>query len=234
MSRSQVLHRLQTLDSETEVIIQRLRAIEASLVESDELQTIRQQVARLESELARWRARQKDLDLEVRSLTEKIVTEEKQLYSGRVTNPKQLSHLQEEVASLKRRKNEVEDYLLEAMVTVDETQEKLAIQQEHMVVIGGAWEQEQAALRKEKENLQGRLEILKAERANLSQTIPPADLALYGDLRRRKGGRAVALLQGDICQGCGVTLPTSEVQQARSGRTLSLCSSCGRILHVTS
>ena len=58
------------------------------------------------------------------------------------------------------------------------------------------------------------------------------DLALYEDLRHRRGGRAVAVLTGELCQGCGVTLPTNQAQQARQGEALPLCSSCERILYA--
>jgi len=55
---------------------------------------------------------------------------------------------------------------------------------------------------------------------------------LYEDLRLRRAGRAVALLEGELCLGCRVTLPTSKAQQARQREDLTLCSSCERILYV--
>jgi len=51
-------------------------------------------------------------------------------------------------------------------------------------------------------------------------------------LRLRRAGRAVALLEGELCLGCRVTLPTSKAQQARQREDLTLCSSCERILYV--
>jgi predicted nucleic acid-binding Zn-ribbon protein len=234
MSQSQILYRLQTMDAETAEAIQRTQAVEADLGESAALLVARQKVAQLEGELARWRAAQKDLDLEVRELTEKVGRDEKRLYSGRVTNPKELAGLQEGVAALKRRRGAVEDKLLEAMLMVDETQEELIAHQENLIGIEGAWRKEQQALTGELSNLRARLEKLKSDRAGTAQMIPADTLALYEELRCRKGGRAVVLLKDGSCQGCGVSIPTSQTQQVRSGRSLVFCGSCGRILHADS
>ncbi|MGH2519901.1 MAG: C4-type zinc ribbon domain-containing protein, partial [Chloroflexota bacterium] len=57
-------------------------------------------------------------------------------------------------------------------------------------------------------------------------------LASYERLKPRKGNRAVALVEHNLCQGCGVALPSSEVQHARGAEPPSLCSNCGRMLYV--
>jgi predicted nucleic acid-binding Zn-ribbon protein len=42
----------------------------------------------------------------------------------------------------------------------------------------------------------------------------------------------VAPLKGELCQSHGVTIPTSQTQQARQGEALTLCSRCEHILYV--
>jgi predicted nucleic acid-binding Zn-ribbon protein len=234
MSQSQVLYRLQTIDAESEDVMQQTRSIEADLGESEALLAARQKVAHLEEELTRWRAAQKDLELETRELSEKIGRDEQRLYSGRVTNPKELAGLQEGVAALKRRRGVVEDKLLEAMLMVDDTQEEMVAHQESLIGIEGSWRAEQEALTGELSRLRVRLEKLKSDRAEAARIIPADTLDLYEELRRRKGGRAVVLLKSGTCQGCGVYIPTSQAQQVRSGQSLLFCSSCGRILHAPS
>jgi predicted nucleic acid-binding Zn-ribbon protein len=232
MSQLQDLYRLQTIDTETEEATQRIQAIEAGLGESAGLLAARQKVAGLEVELTRWRTTQKDLELETRELTDKIGQDERRLYSGRVNNPKELAGLQESVAALKRRRSAVEDKQLEAMLMVDETQGELAAQQENLIGTAETWRKEQEKLTGELSGLRARLGKLRSERSELARLISANDLALYEELRRRKGGRAVVLLKGGSCQGCGVSIPTSQVQQVRSNQRLVLCSSCGRILHA--
>jgi predicted nucleic acid-binding Zn-ribbon protein len=232
MSRTQHLYELQQVDLEIESASRRLKEIAASLVESNELKQARKMVVEAKARLAKRRARMKDLDLEVSSLSHKIETDEQRLYSGRVTNPKELASLQDEVASLQRWRDKKEDDLLEMMVAAEEGEAALADAQAILTQVSDAWRAEQGDLANEQAQLQARLGELDEQRESLVAAIGPDDMAIYERLRRRKAGRAVALVKDGICQGCRMNPPTSQVQHARSGTELVFCNNCGRILHV--
>lgn len=232
MNRAQLLYRLQTVDLEISSKRRRLEEVEAGLGESEELRQARRALQQAEDELHRWRTTLHDLELETKSLTAKIGGVEAVLYGGRVTNPKELASLQNEVSYLKRRKSELEDKQLEAMVEVEEREAEVEGKKARLAQIYAEWDHVQERLIEEQNELKERLAHLRKERAQLEKMIGTEDLALYGELCHRKGGLAVALLQGGICQACRVALPTSQVQQARSGNSLSFCSSCQRILYV--
>jgi predicted nucleic acid-binding Zn-ribbon protein len=232
MSRTQHLYELQQVDLEIESASRRLKEIAASLVESNELKQARKMVVEAKARLAKRRARMKDLDLEVSSLSHKIETDEQRLYSGRVTNPKELASLQDEVASLQRWRDKKEDDLLEVMVAAEEGEAALADAQAILTQVSDAWRAEQGDLANEQAQLQARLGELDEQRESLVAAIGPDDMAIYERLRRRKAGRAVALVKDGICQGCRMNPPTSQVQHARSGTELVFCNNCGRILHV--
>ena len=131
MSRSRVLYQLQQTDIELETIARRLAEIDASIGESAALRQARQEVVAAEAELHSRHARATDLDLEVRSLGERIQADEQKLYSGRVTSPKELSSLQDDVASLKRWRNKKEEEQLEAMLAEESAQSRLAAAHHH-------------------------------------------------------------------------------------------------------
>ena len=230
MNRSHLLYRLQTIDLEIGHGQRRLGEVEAGLGESEELRQARRAVQKAEDELSRWRTTLRDLELEARSLTAKITSAEERLYSGRVTNPKELANLQDEVSYLKRRRGELEDRQLEAMVEVEEYEAEVDSKKASLARIGAEWGQTQKRLTEERSELEERLTHLEGERVKMEGMIGPEDLTLYEELRSRKGGQAMALLKGGVCQACRVTLPTSQVQQVRSGDSLSFCSSCQRIL----
>jgi predicted nucleic acid-binding Zn-ribbon protein len=232
MSRTQHLYQLQQVDLEIESASRRLKEIAASLVESNELKQARKMVVEAQARLAKRRARMKDLDLEVSSLSHKIETDEQRLYSGRVTNPKELASLQDEVASLQRWRDKKEDDLLEVMVAAEEGEAALADAQAILTQISETWRAEQGDLADEQAQLQARLRELNEQRESLVAAIGPEDMAIYERLRQRKAGRAVALVKDGICQGCRMNPPTSQVQHARSGTELVFCNNCGRILHV--
>lgn len=232
MNRSHLLYRLQTTDLEIATGKRRLEEVEAGLGESEGLRQARRALQKAEDELNRWRTTLRDLELEVRSLTAKITSVEERLYSGRVTNPKELANLQDEVSHLRRRKSELEDRQLEAMVEVEEHEAEMGSKKADLAQVYAEWSHTQEQLTEERSALEERLAHLQKERADLEKRVGAEDLALYGELCSRKGGRAVALLEGGVCQACRVALPTSQVQQARSGDSLSFCSSCQRILYA--
>ena len=232
MSRSHVLHQLQQTDIELETIARRLAEIDASLGESVALKQARQEVAAAEAELHSSRTRAKDLDLEVRSLGERIQADEQKLYSGRVTSPKELSSLQDDVASLKRWRSKKEEEQLEAMLAEEAAQSRLAAAQAALTAAQSTWEAGQSDLLAERERLGAEQAELQERRAALAEAAGAADLALYEGLRSRKGGRAVAVVRGGLCQACRMTSPLNQVQQAATGNELVFCNNCGRIMHV--
>jgi len=232
MNRSHLLYRLQTIDLEISNGKRRLEEVEAGLGESEELRQAQRALQKAEDELNRWRTTLRDLELETRSLTAKITSVEERLYSGRVTNPKELANLQNEVSYLKRRRGELEDRQLEAMVEVEEHEADVDSKKASLAQVEAEWSDTQKQLTGERSELEERLAHLKNERAEVKGMIGAEDLALYGELCSRKGGRAVALLKGGVCQACRVTLPTSQARQARSGDSLIFCNSCQRILYA--
>jgi predicted nucleic acid-binding Zn-ribbon protein len=231
MSRSANLYALQQIDHETDSHRDRLAVVNESLGETGELQSARQRLKQAQETLSQWRTKQRDQELVLQSLDQKRQASEQRLYGGKIRNPKELSDLQEEVASLGRRRASIEDELLETMVMVEEGEAEEREASESLRRTSGQWERDQAELQVEKETLESRLLELSALRQQRVASIPPVDLKSYEHLRPRKRGVVVAILQGDECQGCMTTVSAARVKEARSD-TLAYCGTCGRILHV--
>ena len=116
-----VLHRLLDLQAE-DTAIKRLEERKAALPEAARLREVTEQLAELtadleiatkqDAEIAHEHGR---LEGEIELLEQKIEREEQRMFAGAVSNPKELSSLQAEVESLKRRKSGLEDQLLEVM-----------------------------------------------------------------------------------------------------------------------
>lgn len=232
MIRTERLYDLQQLDAEIETVSRRLKEIAASLGESTDLKRARKIAGDAQAHLAKCRAHMQNLDLEVNGLGQKIQIEEKELYSGRVTNPKELAGLQEEVASLKRRREKREEDLLEAMVAAEEAEAAVADAQAILTQVSEVWRAGQEKMTEEQTQLQARMAELGARRETSVAAIGPEDVSAYERLRQRKAGRAVAVVKDGICLGCRMNPPSSQVQHARTGSELVFCNNCGRILYV--
>jgi predicted nucleic acid-binding Zn-ribbon protein len=230
MSRVESLYRLQKVDTELDVERRRLQEVEAGLGETDELRQARARLEQAGVAHRRWRATLQDLELKMTTLEDKIKNSERRLYSGTVKNPKELENLQEELVYLRRRKSIEEDTLLEAMIGVEEHEAAWQDAQAHWEIVEAAWTTSQDDLDQEREDLLSRLPELTELRAAREKAVGDVDLETYENLRRRKGGAAVALLKGNLCTSCHVEVPSSVLQLARQGETLVFCGSCGRIL----
>jgi hypothetical protein len=229
MDRGEELYRLQQLDSERDAKQRRLAQIETTLKDDRALRKARQSAEKARERALKWQARQRDLELEIESLASKTSRSEKRLYSGKVKNPKELSDLQAEIASLKRRRQTLEDTLLEAMINREEAETARDEADAHLEDVESSWSTQQSDLRAERETLQQRLGEIEERRAAVVPRLSTGVLANYERVRELKGGQALARIRNDTCSACGVAVPPSVEWKLRQGE-LAHCDSCGRIL----
>jgi predicted nucleic acid-binding Zn-ribbon protein len=203
--------------------------IEAELRDDHELREARRTLETAEKRAQTWYIKQRDLELEIQSLLDKMSRSEKRLYGGKVKNPKELADLQAEIASLKRRRQKLEDMLLEAMIEREEAEEARDEADAALEKTGSMWSTRQADLKAEREEFGQRLESIQQEREAVVPRIEAAAMATYESLREQKGGQAVALVREDVCTGCGVAISPSAEWKLRQGE-MCHCDTCRRIL----
>jgi len=217
----QLAHRIDTLPARAE-----LAKLEDAGAALDRQLT---DVQRRRDELARSQQRLED---EIASLTERANQAEKQLYSGAVSNPRELQALQDDVASIRRRIGQLEDDELEIMELtepVDAERSELAGQRDQLDADA---QRLRAELAESESELAAELGEVRAERAAAAKSVPDELWTEYDELRSRLGGVAIARLAGTTCQGCHLALSAVEVDRIRK---VSLdeavhCEECGRLL----
>jgi predicted nucleic acid-binding Zn-ribbon protein len=229
MSRGRDLYHLQQLDSEWDVRQNRLAEIEAALKDDRALRKAYKSVEEAEKRAQKRYIKQLDLELEIQSLSDKLSRSEKRLYSGKVKNPKELTDLQAEVASLTRRRRQLEDTLLEAMIAREEAEENQDRAQAILEEVTTTWSTRQAELKAEREELEQRLEGIRQERETVMPRIEAGIVAAYESLRKQKGGQGVAAVHDDVCGACGVAISPAVEWKLREGE-LCYCDTCRRIL----
>jgi hypothetical protein len=232
VARTLQLYQLQALDSEIDKINQQLANIAAKLGENAALKDARSRTEQTQQTLRKAHAAMQNLDLEVKSLADKISNQEKRLYSGSILNAKEAANLQEEVASLQRRHSEREERLLEAMLELEEAEEGAKAAQAALTKVEAEWAANQKDLKQAQAELEGKLTEFMERRPAVAGVVDAEALGEYESLRPKKGGRAIVIVKDGVCQGCGMTLSNSRIQHARAGTELTYCSTCGRILYV--
>lgn len=230
VTTARLLYELQQVDLAIEAKQRDLNEVEAQLGESEELRAARARLESVQQRLAQIERTQREQELELQSLADKLKAEENRLYSGRVKNPKELAGLQKEVRYLTRRRDELEEQLLETMVAREELQTQVNQAMHRLQDLEAEWKDQQASLVDAQRRLQEELLRLHEQREALRKRLGQDALDTYNYLRRTKG-IAVAPLEGGLCGGCRVALPTVDLQRAQGG-ALAHCSNCGRILVI--
>ena len=230
MSQLQQLYRLQQIDNEIREKKQRLREVMRLLKDDAELAAARRHKEQTEQALQKVQGRQKELELQLGSVNEEARRSEDRLYSGEVTNPKELSDLQQKIASLGRRRETLEDQILEMMMAVEEAQEVDDAAGERLREAEAEWEARRERLTQEQDKLAEEAGRLLQEREKQVARIDDKMMAAYEDTASRRGGVAVAALVQQVCQACTVRVSATKARAAQAGE-LVYCSSCRRILY---
>jgi len=230
MSIARQLYQLQELDLELEAKERALKQIVGQLGQNQAVVRVRHKLETERQHLEELKRQQRFLEGEVDDIVTKLKTAEDQLYGGKIGNPKELANLQQEVNVLKGKRNQLEDKLLEAMEQVEQSTADVATVTEELKTVETDWQNQQQRLSAEMEQLKTILADLEHKRQLQSAEIDPKAVEFYHELRKQKG-EAVARVEQGVCQGCRISLTTTELQRARGG-SLVQCSSCQRILFL--
>jgi len=230
MNVAKQLYELQELDLEIESQEQALSQVKSQLGESEAVTRIQSQLQSEQQHLEELQRKQRSAEWEIEDISTKLGTAEETLFSGKIKNPKELANLQHEVEVLKAKRNQMEEKALEIMEQVEQSETGAARISSELKTLKAQWQRQQQELSEAAERLKVILTDLRQKRHLLSEEISPQVIELYQGLRKGKG-TAVARVEQGICRGCRISLPTTELQRARSS-DLVKCSSCGRILFL--
>ena len=231
MPAADALYHLQARDLRADGLRRRQRDIQNGLVEPTSVLTVRAAAQAADERVEALQRELRTAEMDRQSLAGKIKNEETRLYSGRVTNVKEMTGIESEIASLRRRLGQLDDRTLETMFQLETAQAEQTAAAERLAHIEERWRAHQERLRGELAAVESELAGLMAEIEAARAGLRASELGVYDDLRRRKGGRAVARVISGRCEGCQVTLPMADIARARQ-LALTYCSQCGRILVV--
>jgi predicted nucleic acid-binding Zn-ribbon protein len=222
---------LQKIDVELDKHRAMLAEVNAKLANNPAVKQAQASLAAAQSALAEARRAAKVLDDENKTLSAHITDAEERLYGGSVRNPRELQDLQNDIDSLKRNRNGLDEKQLAAIEAVEAAEKQEAAARAVLAEAEAARAVEQGDLIRDKGAVDAILEKLGGEREAALISVNPEDLATYDTLRRQKRV-AVGLLVDGTCTACGVAPSSSRIMAARAGGDLVRCGNCGRILYA--
>ena len=199
---------------------------------AETLAKVSTEYASAKDRLARLSEQQRKHEAEIATIDSRRKSEEGRMYSGLIRSEKELEALRHEIGSLKGRKADLEEALLEIMEQVEDLESLVETLKQRHVELTGAVEEMTAARDTAATDIDAELAQRREDRQGALAGIPAEVLEYYDALRERKGGIAVAALQGRTCAGCRLELTQTELEDMRSDAEHSLpkCEQCGRIL----
>ncbi len=230
MSDLSRLSDLQDVDLEILSLSGELAEARRRLADEGELPTIRGQLQRIETALADRSARARSAEREAERLATEAGNLERRLYDGSVTNQREFEALGEQRDFAAAERGRVEDSLLEVMVEIEDLERSAGRHRQAIERLARSREREVAELSARQADLTARIAELESERERRRVGIPAVLMARYDSLRKLRGGRALAPLEGRMCGACRVEQPTGNLSRARAGNGLVECNSCRRIL----
>lgn len=219
------IDRLEHRQAQLPEIAELASLVTSARVLADRLTAIAVEVGDLERE-----QRRADNDVEMVRL--RALKDAELLDSGSITDPKQLTNLQSEIASLARRQSDLEDVELEVLERLDEAQKAQAVLLEQQ----GDLTERIAATTLSRDaafaEISAAKRDLEADRQPLLDQIPADLLALYQKLRTEKEGIGAAPLYRGRCEGCRIELTPVDIARLREAPLdeVMRCEECRRIL----
>ena len=160
---------------------------------------------------------------------EKIKSNESKLFSGTITDPKELTNYQEEIQMFKNSNSKLEDEILEIMEEQDMAKPEVDALKEEMIGLNSIVLRIKNEMDEKLEGLKHNIEGLKKRKEDVVLRIPGDYLKKYNDLKTKKGGIAVSVIKDNFCSACNMEIPSIETERFIDSDEIYKCPICGRM-----
>ncbi len=224
---------VQELDMLADKIVARLEKLNRTQMIDDKLVTAAKMLSKAEGDTIHQDVQVKDLELEAQSLDEKIKACDKRLYGGSVSNPKELSALEKELAALKDKRKRMDDDLLPLIEAATAIQSKKDQVLDATKTLKERRTQTEKVEKKERKLLEGKLKLVRAKREKEAAKVQDkAFLARYESVRRKTKDSAISRVKGGKCETCRVVVASNALHRLVEPGKFDGCENCGRILVI--
>ena len=224
---------------ERDLALDRLRHRRDTLPEREALSTAEARVAELAASIERARSERDDIareetrfEHEAQSLAEQATAAEQKLYSGEIASPRELQALQTDVEQLKRHQRGIEDRQIAAMERREPLDARITALAAELATASADATRASEALAAAETAVDQEAAGERAARDEVVAGITPELVSAYDAARVKANGVGAASLVGNTCQGCHLTIPSTEVERIKKAADgeVSHCDNCGTIL----
>ncbi|TET05857.1 MAG: hypothetical protein E3J83_06545 [Candidatus Atribacteria bacterium] len=173
----------------------------------------------------------KRIELDLTEKSNKIKKHQEDLYGGKISDIKELKQIQKVIANYKEEKDSIEEDVLDLMEEMEDLDKSIGHLNEDLKV-----KEKEFKKRKEEMDLaslviEKNMNSFNIKREEILNKITDHRLLKeYEHLRKEKNGKAIMEVEGSICPGCYLDLPSDAIYQLKKNRKIIICPNCSRIL----
>ena len=232
MNNSFQLFRLQQKDTILDKTDKRLEEIDYQLHHDAEIEQLKEILIEIQNEIDPLNSKVAEITDKIQENNIRIEQTNASLYSGKVSNPKELQDLEMEIRSLKNAIDIYENEFFALISNLEIVEQKKVDVQKLLSSNNSRFQTQVSLLSAEKEELSAQIITFNTERAIIASQLDVKTLLLYSKLREQKNGIAVTTILDSSCAACGSMLTPAQCQQAKSTTEYFFCPSCGRIIYA--
>ena len=226
------LWNLQQVDTRLAAARARRSALDDGSALRAEVEAAARAAAQAVAQLHESQAALRDHELQLATTEAKHKKFEGDLYGGRVSNPKELSSLQEELAALARTRDHLEDRILALFDQVEAAKEAARSAEALKAALAQRLAAHLAEYEAARARLDAEIEGLVAERTARALLVEPRLLRRYEGIAAQEGGVGIVAIQNGLCGGCHNAVALGFVDRVRDGQIV-ICERCRRIFYVS-
>ena len=224
------LLRLQEVDSDILILKESLRLRPRELEdERRKVEEAQRALESLQAQVKRLRMESDRRELDVKKCDSEI--EKLQVARNQTKSNQEYAIFQEQIKRQEELRDQGEEEVLQKLTEIDglEANRKVLVEKlgQETAVLHKKETQVEAALK----DMREQLAKFEAKRAELSGSIDKENLKTYERVFARHNNFAVACVEGQVCQGCFISVTTQEVNLLMQGQFIQ-CKSCSRILYL--
>jgi predicted nucleic acid-binding Zn-ribbon protein len=172
--------------------------------------------------------KRRELESEVKDIKIQIGKYKRQL--NEVKTNKEYTAFLKEIGESEKRVDRLEETFIAEMLLEDDIQKDILEASRKLAETQETLSREKEAILQKKKEAEDKIQQLSQRKADLLPAIPAAQVDLYLNISRKKGGIVLSPVRDDFCDLCHVRIRPQVLNELLSTRKLILCENCGRIL----
>lgn len=196
------------------------------------IQQKKAELSKLSEEIKTFQKNVNMKELDLKSMEAEI--NKLRLQMNQVKTNKEYSAIKTEIGGKEADKSVLEDEILGMMTKYEGIQERYKLFEKEIEHEGSQLKELQKHVETDLKILETEINEMKKKRDKYASTMDNDTLQHYNRLVSHKDAVAVVNVVNQVCQGCFMSVTAQTLNQLMSGKDLTFCHSCGRILYLDS